>query len=139
MFSVASSFFIGKNTILFLSKRQYRVYSGKIILNSHVSKVKDFFNLQRSRRMIIFENLIIMLSSTLMTKADKLSLPLYNLQILMTRLIQTLAGGLADSTSSLVVFIYPVVLLLLSSSIILNISIHNTAWAIPNKLLTITH
>ena len=40
------------------------------------------------------------------------------------------------SLISLFVFISPIVLLLLSSySVIMSISLHNTAWAIPNKLL----
>src|SRR5215813_1289235 len=53
-------------TFPFLFKWQYILYSGKVVLNSQVTKVKDIFNLQRSCRMFIFEDLIIMYSSPLM-------------------------------------------------------------------------
>src|SRR5581483_9769690 len=54
-------------TFPFLSKWQYILYSGKIILSSQVTEVKDIFNLQRGCRMFIFENFIVMYSSTIMT------------------------------------------------------------------------
>ena len=50
--------------LFFLNGSTDRLYSGKIILNAHISKVKHILNLQRSyRRMFIFENFIIMYSS----------------------------------------------------------------------------
>src|SRR5215831_18927115 len=61
-FSSSESF-----TFPFLSKWQYILYSGKVILNSQVTKVKDIFNLQWSCRMFIFEDLIIIYSSSIMT------------------------------------------------------------------------
>src|SRR5690242_6224807 len=94
MFSVASSFFIGKNTILFLSKRQYRLYSGKVILYSHISKVKHIFNLNRSYWMVMFVNIIIMYSSMIMVCFVQYStftvyhiLCLYSMLLLFTRVV----------------------------------------------------
>ena len=52
---------------LFFLNGGHRLYSGKIILNAHISKVKDILNLERSYRMFIFENFIIMYSSPIMT------------------------------------------------------------------------
>ena len=60
--SESSPFFL-----FFLNGSTDRLYSGKIILNAHISKVKDILNLRRSYRMFIFENLIIMYSSPFMT------------------------------------------------------------------------
>src|SRR5437868_14304885 len=53
--------------LFFLNGSTYILYSGKIILISHVPKVKDIFNLQRSRGVFTFENLIIMDSPPVMT------------------------------------------------------------------------
>src|SRR5437764_4689972 len=67
MLSILFLFFILEFTFPFLSKWQYILYSGKVILNSQVTKVNDTLDLQRSRRMFIFENLIIMYSFTIMS------------------------------------------------------------------------
>src|SRR6266487_5467979 len=66
MLSIMSLFSICEFTFPFLSNWKHRLYSGKIILNTHVPKVKDILNLRRSRRMFIFENFIIMYSSPIM-------------------------------------------------------------------------
>src|SRR6266487_3957559 len=66
MLSIMSLFSICEFTFPFLSNWKHRLYSGKIILNTHVAKVKDILNLRWSRRMFIFENLIIMYSSPIM-------------------------------------------------------------------------
>src|SRR6476619_3417358 len=61
-----SSFESSPFFLFFLNGSTDRLYSGKIILNAHISKVKDILNLQRSYRMFIFENFIIMYYSSIM-------------------------------------------------------------------------